>query len=317
MSNFAHTVYTCTQCDYTTSRSYNLKRHMNLVHDDEGQNVVTNGQFVVEKGHVVVDKRQNVVMNGQHVVNHGNCEHICDKCGKALSCKRSLKRHAPICKGPILPNQCPVCERILSDRHSKWKHMKVCNGVDKIHTNVLPQQTAQTINNIGTQNNTTNNITNNNITNNNNQYLVLQFPSKDYDTDFAFLRDHIPLSDLKRIWDNKPLRAFLQYSKAILNRKENQVVRKDDLKSKHCTIHTKHGWENTVDDDVMPEMVFQMSVSAKDAWEECKNNKVTLKETTWGAIDKHLDKINTEDGDAYENAKYVLRRQIVEATKDQ
>lgn len=322
MSKTAQSKLSCKLCDYTTDRMYNYKRHMKVVHKMADIHEIANQQdviidqqdVIIDQQNVILDK-QNVIIDQQNVITDKLMELFsCDRCHKCLSSKQALQRHLESCKGPRNALACDHCGAMFANRHNKSRHMKKCSNT--VSSLPLPtttnNQTAHTINNIGTQNNTTN--TTNII--NNNQVVLLQFPSKEYDPEFEFMRDHIPLSDLKRIWDSKPSRAFLRYSMAILDRKENQIVKKADTKTNHCEIRTEDGWEVALDKDVMPEIVYQMSVSAKDAWEECKNNKVNLKNTTWGAIDKHLDKINTEDEEVYNDTEQRLRLHIVKATKD-
>ena len=133
--------WSCSKCSYTTNRKYNLELHysrksacLNRLkadsHDPVGQNVYVEGQNVYAKGQKVNVEGQKVNAEGQNV----NAEvHTCDKCGKYLSCEKSLKRHHINCKGiPTL--QCPTCLRFFETKQGKNQHIRnvICSPPEDV-----------------------------------------------------------------------------------------------------------------------------------------------------------------------------------------
>ena len=82
------------------------------------------------------------------------------------------------CHVVIMNNQCKKCNKILADRHSRWRHEKKCiNEVILTNTqsqNIAPIQNTN-IQNIGTLNNGTINITVNNYNEDNIKYISDKF----------------------------------------------------------------------------------------------------------------------------------------------
>ena len=134
-------VLKCAHCQYSTTRTYNLKRHQLAKHPDatinsqpaepESQNVMDISQNVMNPVQNVMDISQNVMNPAQNVMvsSNDNCLlNQCNKCEKYFASLFSLRRHTPICKGKLQPNQCNNCLKILSNRQNKYHHIKTCKA---------------------------------------------------------------------------------------------------------------------------------------------------------------------------------------------
>ena len=236
--------FNCSQCDYTTTRKYNYERHMNIVHKTS-----------------LIDIPQNVALTSQNVAHEE--EHKCPTCYKQFTSKYNLKRHEPVCKNIIQPNQCKECLKIFSSRTSLYHHKSHCKGLQLIvpsgesqNAQQISIQNAQTIqNNI---NNTTNNI--NNTINLN----ILPCPTT-RDPNFNFNCEDITYDVLMKILNltNDSNVRFNTFVKKILENPQNQVIKKTNPKDTYSMIHTGDGnWELAHDKDTFPAITHHMTTAA-------------------------------------------------------
>lgn len=268
--------HVCTQCSYKTKRRYNLERHLATVHfEDE--------------------------------------EHKCPHCYVILSCLRKLKDHLKVCKSVEDPYQCHKCRKVLASYASKSRHLKTCKSQDLV---LCSDPASSSVSNINTQNNIQNNIqTQNNVDNSiTNNIVVLKFP--DCDDEFDFIRDHITTKEFQRLFDvSRPEIGFRRFAAAVINKKENRIVKKIDAKANHSMIHTGDGeWELALDKDVFPRLTFDLSVSALGAFNDNKK-KARLVKTNMDRIFAYLDAVNTENDEEYSDAVQRLKLIIVNLTK--
>lgn len=138
----------CPECDYTTNRNYNLKRHVSGVHyidicknDDTYTNEknVISGETKVISGETIVIPQENIVicetLDKENVdetkimpseivdVNSITTLYNCKKCNKSYKTKSSFIKHEKCCK--IIDNlTCPRCMMYFSNRHNKARHIK-------------------------------------------------------------------------------------------------------------------------------------------------------------------------------------------------
>jgi len=176
--------------------------------------------------------------------------------------------------------------------------MKICKGKEPENVS----EASSSVHNLTVNsNNHSNNVTNNTI--NNNVVAVLPMPFAVDDDNFRFLTDHIDKKQLQFIWDRAPASGFLQFFKAIWDRLENRIARKDSHKDKFSQIHTgDDAWDFALDDDVFPKITSELSCTALEAVHANKNMK--LGKTTVGAVLKYLDRISTvEEPDISEAAE--------------
>jgi len=131
-------MYRCTNCSYSTTRQYDLRRHerrkkpctTNVMTDQdeelrgqnisrEGQNISRERQNISREGQNISREGQNISHNSRRIIN--SC--YCDKCKKYLSCKKSFDRHVQRCKG--YPSKtCPRCHRTFTTYQAHWKHIR-------------------------------------------------------------------------------------------------------------------------------------------------------------------------------------------------
>ena len=227
----------------------------------------------------------------------------CCECYKVFTTKRSLVRHmgSTSCKKIRHPNECSLCNNTFPTASAKSHHMKVCRIDDSNDTNPsvsVHTQNIQTQNNIQTQQ----------IINNN--YLTLNF-GKD---DITFLRDHISPDQFRKIWDRENLaEAFTEYSDALLERPENRLVKKSNLRCNYSSVHVGDGeWKMKHDKDVFPRLTFELSCNAKVHATENKKTLRSLEKTTFGHIWQYLDDVNVEDPNCCRTAIERIRIMIAD-----
>lgn len=287
--------FCCSQCDYTTTRSFNLKRHIGLmhheVHDTKGLNVVNDVSNVVKPVSNVVNSVSNVVDNVSNVVDtsgHGNkillkCEH----CYRTFSSHVTLKRHQPVCKRISHPNECEKCGLILGDRHAKSKHVKTCTGPkrdvstnDNLDTSPSVQPAPPTVSTVNSHNTTIHNITNNNQNYHNHfhtteQVKVLVFPENE-EVDFDFIVSHIKDQVMKEIMTTRPPSfSFRKFMRKVFSNKQNRYIRKGNIKDKYSSVHLGNNkWGQKRDETAMPIVVQNMTTAALGMIIDMKHRKV-------------------------------------------
>lgn len=175
----AHEKLTCSLCQYSTKKRYNLNRHMKLVHKIDkcsteedapvllheaqeltkmsgevpvlAQNLTAAAQILTESAQILTDRStendDTIAKGGTH----------CDMCGRSYASLKSLHQHKSRCKGDKNPLQCQMCFRVFACLRTKYNHKKSCKGPLQDATSITNNNYKQcTINN--------NNINNNNIT---------------------------------------------------------------------------------------------------------------------------------------------------------
>ena len=113
-------IHSCSFCDYTTTRKYNLKRHEISMHSKEILNE-NKPNDIPEEVHNVPEN----VINTNEVTNiHNNKpKYFCSKCSKEYSTIKYLNNHEEKCIG-INILTCPRCMKTFSNRHNKSAHIK-------------------------------------------------------------------------------------------------------------------------------------------------------------------------------------------------
>jgi hypothetical protein len=147
-----------------------------------------------------------------------------------------------------------------------------------------------------------------------NNVVVLKFP--ECDDDFDFIRDHIGIEEFKKLFDcSRPEVGFKRFATAILEKPENRILKKSDVKANHTMIHKGDGeWELALDKDVFPRLTFDLSVSALGALNDNKK-KARLVKTNMERIFQYLDNVNTENDPDFNDAVQRLRIITVNLTK--
>ena len=232
--------FCCEYCDYKSNKHYNILRHMIIKHiESENINVNQNNQ-------INNPNNQNVSPNNQQ-------QNQCEKCEKILSNQQNYKRHCKTCKGKINPLQCHICNEVFTTRSAKSKHQKNCK-IKKEEEQKASIQNIEIQNNIQTQNNTTNNITNNNITNNN-TINIINF-SNDLECEFVETKQFQKKIKKLLAGNNNEITMIKYYNRELFAIKENQCIKKTNLRSSHSQVHIgDNKWIVKPDKEVYPQMV--------------------------------------------------------------
>lgn len=209
-------MHNCGECSYTTSRKYNLERHIKNVHKTP-QNVPLAPQKVPLSPQNVPHIPQNVP------------DKTCTVCGKVFSRSDALRRHqnTNACCGTCDPLECPLCHKLLASKSSKCRHLKTCMGGT---THTSQTQVAENIVNGGTLIQNKNCITNtihihiNNFGEENLSYLSQEFLEKCFETEFTGVKT---LMDKIYFDDHHP---------------ENHNVRLTSLKNAIAEVYKDNEW---------------------------------------------------------------------------
>ena len=298
MTETNKTIYKCEFCDSTFSRTYNLRRHVIRTHD--AQNVTPDAQNVTPVAQNVTPDAQNVTPIAQNVTffkEHNNIqENQCTHCNKILANKWSLKRHNIKCIGIKDPYICNFCNKSFNTRNGKCKHIKICklkNSALIIRpTNINSAAQGNLIPNVI---NNVNNITNNNTNNINNgivNYNIIVYDEKKTN----FVKDHITLKEFKYILNtNTDETVFSKYNRQLMQREENNCIRKLDKRSNYSQIHLgDNKWENIPDIKVYPEIISQLAVDMQDEVND-KYDNLKSKEKLFDLLDYFIYKQITDD----------------------
>lgn len=274
LCSVAHmTLHSCSLCTYTTTRKYNLTRHIETVHSKDLQNLDIDLQ---------------------------NVDNTCSVCKRAFATRYTLQRHIRnnSCNHGLA---CPKCNKVLSSYSTKSRHVKTCNAlatIDDHEASVSPHNITVS----GSNNNIIHNQTN--IQNNT---FVLNFPKGVEDQQFAFLKDHITIGKFEQLMGNqKPAVGFSRYAGAIMQRPENRMIYKKNPNTKLCKVHNEEMWEYVLDEDAFPVLTFHMSCAAL---EDTHNYKKMSKrpKIDIASLLMYLDDVNTEN-DGNPNYKIALER---------
>jgi hypothetical protein len=184
----------------------------------------------------------------------------CHLCFKKFSRGRYLKTHIEICKGVINRLQCEYCKTDFTHENSRFRHYKTC--ATKKEKDLEAQQ---------------------------NRIPII------YNT--PFLTNHINSKDFKKILELAPDNRLLsEYSKMVFKNRENQCIKKTNLKSAHSQIHTGHNkWEPEIDKNIYPVLAIAKRRACL-ATNLCKNMLDYVE-----AIKEELEK------DVYDRVKDFLR----------
>jgi len=249
---------------------------------------------------------------------------FCQHCNKTFCKKSNLDKHSKICKGIIDRKTCHYCHKIYASSASKCKHIRICkvrkeiesqalviydkskeldtsNEETKIEQNNITQN-ANTINNTNNTINTTNNTTNttNNTTNNTVINQIIVFDPKN----MSLLSDHISKKEFIELSKNTDFSKTLSdYGAALLNRTENQCIRKTNLKSSSSAVHVgDNKWEYQTDKYIYPKLLSKIA----DNFGDVKEN---FKVHVYSELETFIDDVMSEATDCHSDKNDELRLQ--------
>ena len=234
-------MFKCIECEYYSTRSYNIQRHMLIKH--------------------------NLTIPCQYIsAPKLNTPNQCEQCHKIFTVKSSLTRHLLICKGINKDKLCEHCNKILASKQSKTRHQLTC----KENVNVIT-----IINNV--TNNITNNITNitiNNFGNENLTYIsdeMLEALTNKVDAqgmiDVIYFNDSHPENHNIRLYSNKK-KLYKIYKKDSFSNVMNidlahnqmickmvklfmdKILEEEDIDQKNSKLHNLHYYNKTKSETV-------------------------------------------------------------------
>ena len=172
-------MFCCTSCAYKTNRKFNIKKHINNIHnrdandveltkkDDITQISTSPTQMLTEPTQILTEPTQigtkNVkicVATTQIGTKHKKI--FCDLCQKEFKTPHGFRNHQKICKGVSNILECHHCHKIFTAYSAKSRHIKICKiregkelaeqALQKLQTQQNITNNTQTNNTIHTQN---------------------------------------------------------------------------------------------------------------------------------------------------------------------
>jgi hypothetical protein len=256
MTETIKTEFKCEFCDSNFSRAYNLKRHTERKHAQ---------QKVIIPQQKVIIPQQKVIIPQQKVIISDSYTFPCTKCARTFKKQWICTRHEKTCLGTVNPLECSYCHKLYSTKQSKFVHMKKCKETAIVLYNGNTNNTNATTDQ---QPLVTNNITNNNINNTNNinngtiNYNIIIYEDKKT----KFLKDHMSNKTLRHIlYNNTDETVFSKYNSELMERLENNCIRKSDKRSNYSQIHVgENKWKNIPDRKIYPEIISQIAEDIQD-----------------------------------------------------
>ena len=286
--------YKCQFCDYESNKKYNLTRHMDIKH------------------------MQQKVSPVQQKVSHEDIHNIlsftCNNCNKSYKKQWILNRHIKKCTGIKDPLLCNFCNTIFTCKSSKSKHLKICK--EKSTALIVRPPDENTVALSGQQ------ITNNNNINSNNTIITNNIGTVNYniviynDKKTPFKKDHISQQKLRHIlYNNTDETVFSKYNSEIMERPENNCIRKSDKRSNYSQIHVgENKWKNIPDKKIYPEIISQIAEDMQDVVnDEFENLK--SKEKLFDLLDYFIFKETSDDNKEAERRFKRIYNLIVEEQK--
>lgn len=310
----------CTLCPYTTSRRYNLERHMSVVHNcnnmtctakvaQDTTKVAMNATKVAMKATKVAQETTKVAHHNlvaELVIENDESKYKCSGCNKVFTRKCRCVKHFTNCKLVINPLECNICNIECISKYALSRHKKTCIKKKEAITDLsIPSSETSGPNavfhTIGEHNTISNTQTQNNTIN------ILAFPNGMQDENFAFVKDHITPAIFASIMKKKPEQAFANYIGTLMEKEENRMIKKNSPNVNYCTVHTgENQWDLILDNDAIPVLAHHVT---RSSFEDILKNKKKLNELQVDIekLRKYIDDINTEN-DQNDNYNLSLQR---------
>ena len=316
----------CINCDCSFTRLYNLRRHTERKH----KNIVAQkcNPFAqkcnpfAQKCNPFAQKCNPFAQNcNPFQENEKVEENQCIYCKKILANKWSLKRHNIKCTDTKESNsyECNFCNKIFNTRNGKSKHLKICK-IKNTALIIKPSEDTNINTNNSTQpmvinNNNINNI-NNNITNNTNNgtinYNIVIYDEKKTN----FIKEHITYEKLKFLLNtNTDETVFSKYNSQLMEKEENNCIRKSDKRSNYSQIHIgENKWKNIPDKKIYPEIISQIAGDMQDMVND-KFKNLKSKEKLFDLLDYFIFKETSDDDKETERRYKKIYNLIIEEQK--
>ena len=311
--------YKCQFCDYESNKKYNLTRHMEIKHLQKNVTLPQKNVTLPQKN--VTFPQKNVTFPQKNVTLQENIEqrdqnksNKCNKCEKIFCTNWYLLKHNGICKGIVTSEQCNFCNNMFASRAAKSRHLKICK--EKSKALIVRPPDENTVELSGQQ------ITNNNNINSNNTTITNNIGTVNYniviynDKKTPFIKDHISHQRLRHILNtNTDETVFSKYNSEIMDRVENNCIRKSDKRSNYSQIHIgENKWKNIPDKKIYPEIISQIAEDMQDVVnDEFENLK--SKEKLFDLLDYFIFKQASDDNKEAERRFKRIYNLIVEEQK--
>ena len=292
----AQNTYSCSRCEYTTNRKFNLDRHTRTMHI----NIETSDALNVESSALNVEPGcMNVDTDGIQ----------CPTCYKVFKHKRYMHVHSKVCSRVSKKHECRNCHKVCSSASALSHHKEFCKALQDPGTSSQGSGLANPTHN--TNNIRAHSVQNAQVINNNNTFII-NYPEEG-DADFEFKGDHITHPRIEKIWGKvRPDVGFRKYAHAMLERTENRMIYKNNPNTKYCKVHRDGVWEMELDKDALPVLTNQLSIAAlghvNDYRERIKRTRIDV-----ATILRYLEDINTEndENDNYTDAEERIKLVII------
>lgn len=124
----------CPHCPYTTSRNYNLNRHIRskhsnipqIINQDVNVTITQNTENIQNEVINLQDNSININENFINIQEEPISRYKCRNCYKTFATRYNLRKHNPICKHILDPLQCNMCLRVFASPQSLCGHKKLC-----------------------------------------------------------------------------------------------------------------------------------------------------------------------------------------------
>ena len=233
----------CSQCEYNSKFSYNVRRHFDRKHGIEIKELPENATQLPENATQLPENATQIPENA--TVNSIECnsktlhKNQCDKCEKIFAKYCTKVKHIENCKGKINKLQCNYCNEIFTLHQAKYRHQKTC----KLKTKNDLTSSDLVIQNINTQNNITNNIDNRQIINNDNRQITnnITLQIRNFGDEN---KDYLTNAFLLQCYKNGYYGLVEMIENVYFNKEhpENHNVRIGSLKNKYLEIHKDDKW---------------------------------------------------------------------------
>ena len=272
-------LYKCDNCNYSTKRLCDLRRHENKkypcykkikvslcnLEDTQINNLFpqkNNPEPQINNPEPQINNHEPQINNHEPQINNVsalNTNLKCGKCRKVFARKDNLKRHENKCDG-YDKRQCRICLRMFTTQQGKWKHTQYvkCSPPP-------PEFTNQIINNIHNTNNImnidqsiTNNISNtinlnirgnfDNITKEDIENIVKQLEKSEYMkmiTNNMSKGKYVIPRTIERIYFNDEF-------------PEMQTLKKERRNDKMVEVHVDGKWEKRLVEDIMRKLISKV-----------------------------------------------------------
>jgi len=245
----------CPLCIYSTSRNYNLKRHVLLKHEEYNNENMETLKMMDET-------LRHYIWGNKSESNNMDIE----------------------------IRKCPHCKISLYDRANRYRHLKTCKVKMALEQNAFDlssrneaetstsvtkhEQTQYLTQNIETQNQVHIQNQHNQHNEQNNINIIVFNPNE-----IPFLTDHIDVGkitkliarDTKRPEDRQEPRSIISvYGRDLLERAENKCIQKKNLRANYAKVHIgRNKWKSVLDKDIYPKLACNIANTFQNFLSNC------------------------------------------------